>query len=302
MSEADISATGGSIPSPASQDVSGGLGAIGARASTPRIDQDGRGDLDRYATQKDFCHLEDVIASFGSGVSSELRRLETSLNDKTGSLEKSFEGKSAGLDGKIAGLEKSFDGGFATLDGKIATIDDKFVTTDGKLATIDGKLATIDVKIANIHDKLTTVDGRLATTDDKLATIDGRLATTDDKLATINVKIATIDGTLANINDKFDGLKKTIDDNTTHLKELRESDLNGVHKILYFSIALSLVFIGYSTHHALDELGAGPVRGGPIGCERWPETMISRPAPRQAMAPRSGRPRTRRLPGRGPRP
>jgi hypothetical protein len=122
MSESEISVTDGSVTSPAPQDASGGLEAIGARTSTPRIDPERLGDLNMYATKHDIRHLEDVIAGVKDvivgvkdGVGIGLRRLETSLNDKT-----------AALDGRISSLEKlieaKFDGLAKLIDNNMANL------------------------------------------------------------------------------------------------------------------------------------------------------------------------------------
>jgi DNA-binding FrmR family transcriptional regulator len=152
MSEVEISVTDGSITSPAPQGASGGLEAIGARASTPRTDPEGRGGLDRYATKHDILHLEYVIARFGSGVVSELRRLETSLNSTSAVL----DGRISSVDGRISSLEKIVDAKFTASDGKI----------DGLEKRMDGKFAAINVTLAAINGK---IDGLAKSLDDHMA-------------------------------------------------------------------------------------------------------------------------------------
>jgi hypothetical protein len=114
MSEADISAIGGSILSPAPKDASGGL--------------------DRYATGYDLRRLDDGLAGVKAVVGSEVRKLETGLNStstvldgRISSLEKIGNVKIAAIDDKIDGLEKRMD---VKIDGLRKSLDDKMAHLD----------------------------------------------------------------------------------------------------------------------------------------------------------------------------
>jgi hypothetical protein len=84
------------------------------------------------------------------------------------------------------------------------------------------------------------------------AVLDGRIYSLEKRL---DDRISSLE---KRMDEKFDGLKKTIDDSMTNLKELRNADLKvresdlkayqsdsqGVHKVVYFCITLTLVVAG----------------------------------------------------------
>jgi hypothetical protein len=225
MSEADNSATGGSIPSPALQDASGGLEAIGAQATTPRIDQEGRGDLDRNATGNEIRHLEDSLAGVKAVVISWFRSLETSLNDMTAALDSRISYLEKCVYSQFSGFEKRFD---VRIDGLEKPLGYKI---DGLGYKINGNIDCLGYKInGNIDCLGYKVDGL------------------GYKVDGLGYKI---NGNNDALGYKIDALTKTIVDNTANLKEQRkadlkvhENDLKHVQSVMYLMIILAVTVLG----------------------------------------------------------